>query len=258
MKSLISTICVALCLSLIQLGGWQGSIQLVHGEDKIDFSEITLGDPDRKDIVDKAIKFYQGQPGDPDVGIPKVGSEKTKILILGNTLKIFHIRMNRILDYQAEMKPEDVLYPAEGGIVAIYTPNQQPGDKTNIYSYAPFIEMQEAKSAGAKYQPGLPRDFPDYDLLYKSWKKIEHEKIGAPFGVFYPATGQYFLGYINENNEFKIIVLHDGPGKLQEGQNLMAKDVFVELAKDANKGNYVEFEPSGNPLERHRRFQEGQ
>ncbi|MFZ1747633.1 MAG: hypothetical protein WBO24_14010 [Nitrospirales bacterium] len=259
----VSVSCVVLGLLPLQFSGWQLGIQIVYGENNaIDFSKIELGDSERKVIVNKAINFYKGHPGGPDIGMPIVGSEKTKDLTLGEALKIFHIRMDRIQNYQSGTKPEDVLFPAEGGIVAIYKPNhkpnQQPGDKLNIFSYAPLILSDGDKPNSKKYQAGLPRVRPDYDLLYESWKEIEQEKTGPPFGIFYPVTGQYFLGYINESGEFKIKVLHDGPGYLKKGENLKAQDVFVELANDAKQRKYIEYEASGNPLERFRQFQKGQ
>lgn len=258
MKSVISMMFVVLYIVSSQFDGWPSGIQFVYGEDKIDFSGITLSDSERKVIVEKAMNFYNKEhPVGPEEGMPIVGSEDTKNLKLGDALKIFHIRMDRIRNYQSGMKPEDVLFPAEGGIVAIYTPNQQLGDKSNILSFAPLILGGNEKSDGAKYKAGWPRNLPDYALLFKAWKEIEHEKTEPPFGIFYPATARYFLGYINENNEFKIKVLHDGPGNLKEGQNLSASGVFIELAKDAKKGQ-LEFEPSGNPLEKFRRFQQQQ
>lgn len=258
MKSFrVFIISAALCISSFQFVGWQACIQLVHGEEKIDFSKIELDGSERKVILDKAIKFYKGYPGGPEAGMPMVGKEDIKDLTLGDTLKIFHIRMDRIRDYRREMDPKDVLVPAEGGIVAINPPNQPPGDKSNILSFAPLIRIQEEKSKNAKYQAGWPRNLPDYDLLFQAWKEIENEKTGQPFGIFNPATGKYFLGYESEGGEFKIIVLHNGPGGLQKYQKLKAEDAFVELAKDANQKK-LEYEATGNPLERFRQFQSGQ
>ena len=226
-------------------------------EQVLAFEPLKLGKDEQQLIRERFNGLYVRYKENPGLitneRIKRLGFEKVDDLnniMLDQPMEVFWVRLDQLRLYEVGDDPVYLLIPASSPFVPV-----KAGDNpSQVRSFAILIPPEEPIVGKQFIRVGPLINSQWYHLLIRARSRLA-TKYNIPqnavrsFAIWNKSRNRYFLGDIT-SGAFMIQVLVNGPGNLKEGDFLSAKDVFAELAKEANEGIIHDYESPFFPRDR--------
>jgi hypothetical protein len=241
--------CILVALSIVVIDQVSA---MTDPAQKLDLEQLIQDKQDNLVVIQKKLGFLEESlkqvPGEDalkqdlvtDLGFNSV--EELASVQIGQSFPIYHLGLDQLQAFKTVEDPKTLLSKTTSFIYPLSVP---VAGKPELRSSA-IVSITPGKEGRKPVVRLTQLGSPELIKLLETGRDDLLNQYKTPckcFVVSVPALSRNFLGDEIEGR-FMIRVLEDGPGELKMGDLLSADQVFTELSKVAQTGNYEMPEPS--------------